>query len=75
MVVAFAAAAVSFGVGVQCYTQPDPGVDCAALIAILPLLFIPLGVTSGIFGAACAGWLVRDESDPSANGNTVDDDD
>ena len=63
-VVAFSVAAVSFGSGVYCYTQPDPGTDCAALIAIVPLVLIPLGAISAIFGAAHAGWLVRtsDES-------------
>ena len=72
--VAFTAAAVSFGSGVYCYTQPNPGTDCAALIAILPLVFIPLGLTSAIFGAAHAGWLVRTNDDPSAEESTAHDD-
>lgn len=68
---AFTAGAVSFASGVYCYTQPDPGTDCAVLIAILPLLFIPLGLTSAIFGAAHAGWLVRDEDEPTREGNAA----
>ncbi len=74
-VVTFTAAAVSFGSGVYCYTQPDPGIECAALIAILPLVLVPLGAISAIFGAAHAGWLVRANDDAAGEESAASDDD
>ena len=73
-VVTLTAAAVSFGLGVYCYTQPDPGIECAALIAILPLVLVPLGAISAIFGAAHAGWLVRANDEAAGAESTANDD-
>ncbi len=73
-VLTFTAAAVSFGSGVYCYTQPDPGIECAALIAILPLVLVPLGAISAIFGAAHAGWLVRANDEATGDESAANDD-
>ena len=56
---ALSAGSVSLGLGIYCYTQPSPGVDCAALTAVGPLVTIPLTAATGILGAARLGWLVR----------------
>lgn len=58
-----AGGAAALGFGVHCFTQPDPGIECAALVTLGPLLAFPLSGGFAIFGAARAGWLVRAEED------------
>ncbi|MEE9277634.1 MAG: hypothetical protein V3V06_04435 [Dehalococcoidia bacterium] len=64
----FVGATTSLGFGVYCYTRPDPGVDCAVLTVLAPLITLPLGISAGVLAAARAGWLVRfgapDEEQP-----------
>ena len=52
-----------FGLGIWCYTEPDPGMECAALTALPPLVGLPAAGAAAIFGAARAGWLTRFAAD------------
>ena len=65
-VVAISGGLTSLGLGIHCLTRPDPGVDCAVLIMLVPMLSLPIGAGCGIFGAAAAGWLVRAEGEEPA---------
>ncbi len=62
-----AGTAASFGLGAWCVTQPDPGADCALLLAVPTLVGLPLGAAAAIVGAARAGWLERWGDDEGAS--------
>lgn len=47
----------ALGLGLHCYTQPDPGTDCAVLTAAVPLTTWPLAAAAGIFAAGLSGRL------------------
>ena len=57
---------MGFGLGIWCYTQPDPGMECATLIALPPLVALPAAGAAAIFGAARAGWLTRFATEDAA---------
>ncbi len=54
------AGVTSLGFGIVCVTEPDPGAECALLVAAVPLITVPLAVGLAVVGAGFAGWLVRD---------------
>ncbi len=66
-VVAASGGLTSLAFGIRCLTQPDPGADCAVLVAAVPLVTLPLAAGLGVIGAGMAGWLVRDEADAEAD--------
>ena len=62
----FAAGLTCLAMGVYCYTRPDPGLACALLIALAPLVAWPLALGLALIGGANAGWLSRaDEQEPA----------
>ena len=65
--VAISGGLTSLGLGILCLTRPDPGVDCAVLVVVVPMLSLPIGAGLGIFGAAAAGWLVRETEESMAD--------
>jgi len=48
----------ALGLGIHCYTQPNPGADCAVLTAAVPLTTWPLAAAAGIFAFGLAGRLM-----------------
>lgn len=62
----------SLGLGIHCYTQPNPGADCAVLTAAVPLTTWPLAAAAAIFAAGLAGRLIasppldHDAAEPDA---------
>ena len=49
----------SLAFGIACVAEPDPGTECAVLIAAVPLVTVPMAFGLAVVGAGFAGWLVR----------------
>jgi hypothetical protein len=49
----------SLAFGIACVAEPDPGTECAVLIAAVPLVTLPMAFGLAVVGAGFAGWLVR----------------
>lgn len=63
----------SLAFGIACLTEPDPGTECAVLIAALPLVTLPMAFGLAIVGAGFAGWLVRETDEDGLEPQTATD--